>query len=149
MASKVQEIEHRAEAWLAANPGQDINAARREAWRQEDIARAAQAGAATTNAQTAGLKAIYDTLNDPIADPAAKADALQRLGQLTTGGGGTGAPAPQPATGPTWPDGTPVNYNTVRAAYVRTHPNAQEAEIERETQAYLKSVIPGWTPGAQ
>lgn len=149
MASKVQEIEHRAEAWLAANPGQDINAARREAWRQEDIARAAQAGAATTNAQTAGLKAIYDTLNDPIADPAAKADALQRLGQLTAGGGSAGAPAPQPTAGPTWPDGTQVNYNTVRAAYVRTHPNAQEAEIERETQAYLKSVIPGWTPGAQ
>jgi hypothetical protein len=149
VASKVQEIQSRADTWLQNNPNSTQAEAMKEAWKQEDVARMAQAGAATTNAATAGLKAIYDTLNDPIADPAAKADALQRLGQLTTGGGGTGAPAPQPATGPTWPDGTPVNYNTVRAAYVRTHPNAQEAEIERETQAYLKSVIPGWTPGAQ
>lgn len=150
VASKVQEIEHRARTWVSNNPGASLEEGYKEAWKQEDIARSAQASAATTNAATSGLKAIYDTLNDPIADPAAKADALQRLGQLTAGGGGgAGAPAPQPTAGPTWPDGTQVNYNTVRAAYVRTHPNAQEAEIERETQAYLKSVIPGWTPGAQ
>lgn len=147
VTAKVQEISDRVFTIQANNPNMTEAEARKQAWEQEDIARSAQATAAGQNAATAQsnarvaeLKVWQDVAGDILRTPEEREFAKKQAERLSAA---PDAAAPPPATsggGHVFPDGTPVNYNTVRALYIRQKPNATEAEIDREVNAYLQSL---------
>lgn len=149
VAADVQQVGARAQTFWAEKGGDPSQPPDTESWQKAwkafDAMKTASVAPAMARVDATREAALMKVLMNPLAeegDVAAARAELIRLQQR-----GEGAQAPVEGGGrKVFPDGTPVNYDTVRARYVRSHPTAKDDEIEKEVQAYLKTVDPSWTP---